>query len=99
MNSIHQHRHHSRRCLPVAVPAVHYLYQQSRQAYFRAWQIAWACYSIHYALDAFRYYRPPALAAFFFSSLFTVAMAMCIFVSTRLTRESFRFRWYDGRWL
>jgi hypothetical protein len=27
-------------------------YQQSRQAYFRAWQIAWACYSIHYALDA-----------------------------------------------
>ena len=34
-----------------------YLYQQSRQVYFRAWQIAWACYSIHYALDAFRYYR------------------------------------------
>jgi len=26
-----------------------YLYQQSRQLYFRAWQIAWACYSIHYA--------------------------------------------------
>ncbi len=73
-----------------------YLYQQSRQAYFRAWQIAWACYSIHYALDAFRYFRPPALAAFFLSSLFTVAMAMCIFVSTRLMRESFRFRWYDG---
>ena len=41
-----------------------YLYQQSRQVYFRAWQIAWACYSIHYALDAFRYYRPPAQAAF-----------------------------------
>ena len=60
-----------------------YLYQQSRQAYFRAWQIAWACYSIHYALDAFRYYYPPATAAFFFSSLFSVAMAMCIFVSTR----------------
>ena len=52
-----------------------YLYQQSRQLYFRAWQIAWACYSIHYALDAFRYYRPPALAAFFASSLFSVAMA------------------------
>ena len=48
-----------------------YLYQQSRQAYFRAWQIAWACYSIHYALDAFRYYRPPAPAAFFASSLFS----------------------------
>jgi hypothetical protein len=72
-----------------------YLYQQSRQAYFRAWQIAWACYSIHYALDAFRYYRPPAPAAFFFSSLFSVAMGVSIFVSTRLTRGSFRFRWYD----
>src|SRR5882762_8128004 len=73
-----------------------YLYQQSRQAYFRAWQIAWACYSIHYALDALCYYYPPSPAAFFFSSLFSVAMAMCIFVSTRLTRGSFRLRWYDA---
>ena len=73
-----------------------YLYQQSRQAYFRAWQIAWACYSIHYALDAFHHYRPPALAAFFFSSLFSVAMGVSIFVSTRLTRATFRLRWYDG---
>jgi diguanylate cyclase (GGDEF)-like protein len=73
-----------------------YLYQQSRQAYFRAWQVAWACYAIHYALDAFRFFRPPASAAFFLSSLFSVAMAMCIFVSTRLMRGSFRFHWYDG---
>src|SRR5277367_3844475 len=73
-----------------------YLYQQSRQAYFRAWQIAWACYSIHYALDAFRYYFPPATAAFFFSSLFSVAMCICIFISTRLTRGAFHFRWYDA---
>ncbi|MGA8270839.1 MAG: diguanylate cyclase [Candidatus Sulfotelmatobacter sp.] len=72
-----------------------YLYQQSRQVYFRAWQIAWACYSIHYALDAFRYYQPPATAAFFASSLFLVAMAVSIFVSTRLTRTAFHFRWYD----
>jgi diguanylate cyclase (GGDEF)-like protein len=72
-----------------------YLYQQSRQPYFRAWQIAWACYSIHYALDAFRYYHPPAPAAFFFGSLFSAAMAVSIFVSTRLTRGIFRFRWYD----
>jgi len=73
----------------------YYLYQQSRQVYFRAWQIAWACYSIHYGLDAYRYYRPPAAAAFFTSSLFLVAMAVSIFVSTRLTRTSFRFQWYD----
>jgi diguanylate cyclase (GGDEF)-like protein len=72
-----------------------YLYQQSRQAYFRAWQIAWACYSIHYALDALRYYHPPAVPAFFASSLFSVAMGVSIFVSTRMTGKSFRFRWYD----
>jgi len=72
-----------------------YLYQQSRQAYFRAWQIAWACYSIHYALDAFRFFYPPARVAFFLSSLFSVAMGVSIFISTRLVRESFRLRWYD----
>ncbi len=72
-----------------------YLYEQSRQAYFRAWQVAWACYTIHYALDAFRYYYAPAVIAFFFSALFSAAMGVSIFVSTRLTRASFRFRWYD----
>jgi diguanylate cyclase (GGDEF)-like protein len=72
-----------------------FLYQQSRQLYFRAWQVAWACYSIHYALDAFRYFRPPAPAAFLASSLFSVAMGVSIFVSTRLTRASLHFRWYD----
>ena len=72
-----------------------YLYQQSRQVYFRAWQIAWACYSIHYALDGYRYFRPPAPVAFYISSLFLVAMAVSIFVSTRLTRTAFHFRWYD----
>jgi len=72
-----------------------YLYQQSRQVYFRVWQIAWACYSIHYALDALRYYRPPATAAFFISSLCLVVMAVSIFVSTRLTRSAFSTRWYD----
>jgi diguanylate cyclase (GGDEF)-like protein len=72
-----------------------YLHQQSRQAYFRAWQIAWACYTIHYALDALRFVHPPATYAFFASSLFSVTMAVSIFVSIRLTRASFRLRWYD----
>ncbi len=42
-----------------------YLHEQSRQAYFRAWQLAWAAYSLHYALDAFSFYRAPSAAAFF----------------------------------
>jgi diguanylate cyclase (GGDEF)-like protein len=73
-----------------------YLHQQSRQAYFLAWQVAWACYSIHYALDALRYYFPPAHGTYFLSSLFSVAMAVSIFVSTRLMRAPFRWRWQES---
>ncbi len=73
-----------------------YLYEQSRQAYFRAWQLAWAAYSLHYVLDAYSFYRAPSPLAFLASALSLVAMALCIFVSTRLMRGSFRFRWYDG---
>src|SRR5580692_10655755 len=70
----------------------YYLHQQSRQPYFRAWQWAWAAYSLHYFLNAF----PTSAIAFFVSELFLVAMALCIFVSTRLMRGSYRFRWYDA---
>src|SRR5579862_7729328 len=73
-----------------------YLYEQSRQAYFRAWQFAWAAYTLHYVLDAFSFYRAPSPLAFFASSLFLVAMALSIFVSTRLMRGASQFMWYDA---
>lgn len=69
-----------------------YLHEQSRQSYFRAWQLAWAFYSVHYVLDTF----PSSSVAFFVSELFLVAMALCIFVSTRLMRGPSSFRWYDA---
>src|SRR6201988_5413541 len=69
-----------------------YLQEQSRQPYFRAWQLAWAAYSLHYVLDTF----PSSSVAFFISQLFLVAMALCIFVSTRLMRGPSRFLWYDA---
>ena len=69
-----------------------YLHEQSRQPYFRAWQLAWAAYSLHYVLDAF----PASRLAFFVSMLFLVSMALCIFVSTRLMRAAYRFRWVDA---
>jgi diguanylate cyclase (GGDEF)-like protein len=72
-----------------------YLYEQSRQDYFRAWQLGWAAYTLHYALDAWNAYRQPSALMFLFASLLLVAMALCIFVSTRLMRERFRLRWYD----
>src|SRR5713101_5195466 len=73
-----------------------YLYEQSRQHYFRAWQLGWAAYTLHYALDAWVAFRRPSALVSFFSSLLLMAMALCIFVSTRLmTRQKFRLQWYD----
>src|SRR5271167_93716 len=73
-----------------------YLYEQSRHQYFRAWQLGWAAYTLHYALDAFAAFRRPSALASFFSSLLLMTMALCIFVSTRLmNRQKFRLRWYD----
>jgi len=69
-----------------------YLHEQSRQSYFGAWQLGWAFYSAHYALDAF----PSSPVAFLFSELLLVAMTLCIFVSTRLMRATYKFRWYDA---
>jgi diguanylate cyclase (GGDEF)-like protein len=73
-----------------------YLYEQSRQQYFRAWQIGWGAYTLHYALDAWAAYNGMAVGVFVVTSLLLVAMAYCIFVSTRLMRERFRLRNYDA---
>jgi diguanylate cyclase (GGDEF)-like protein len=73
-----------------------YLYEQSRHQYFRAWQLGWAAYTLHYALDAWVVRRPPSAVVSFFSSLLLMVMALCIFVSTRLMgRRKFRLQWYD----
>ena len=72
-----------------------YLYEQSRKEYFRAWQVGWGAYALHYALDAWnRLYGPSALVSLL-SSLLLVTLGLCIFVSTRLMGEKFRLRWYD----
>src|SRR5258706_9095641 len=74
-----------------------YLYEQSRQSYFRAWQLAWAAYTLHYALEAVGHFRGPSALLYFLSSLLLVAMAICIFVSTRLMRGGpLHLNWYDG---
>src|ERR1700756_209134 len=72
-----------------------YLYEQSRQDYFRAWQLGWAAYTLHYALDGWSAYRHPSAPMFLLASLLLVLMALCIFISTRLMRERFRLHWYD----
>ena len=80
-----------------------YLHEQSRQPYFRAWQLAWAAYTLHFGLNAgLNVWEENALVSYV-ASLLLVAMAICILVSTRLTRrltsserkEAFRLRWYE----
>ena len=53
-----------------------YLYEQSRQDYFRAWQLSWAAYTLHYGLDAWAAFRQPSAAISFLASLLLVAMAV-----------------------
>jgi hypothetical protein len=73
-----------------------YLHSQSRAPYFRAWQLGWAAYFLHYALDTWMTLRRPSATLFLLSQLTLFTMAFCVFVSTRLTRKDFRWRWYDG---
>ena len=64
-----------------------YLHVQSRQPYFRAWQMAWAAYTLHFGLDdwskAASADRPLGLVA----ALLLVVASLCILVSTRVTRR------------
>ena len=72
-----------------------YLYEQSRQPYFRAWQLAWACYTLHYLIDAWDAYQGFSSLISFAGSLLLIAMTLCIFVSTRLMRERYSLHWEE----
>src|SRR5258708_37436641 len=72
-----------------------YLYEQSRQAYFRAWQFAWGAYTMHYGLDAWSVRRERSALLAFVASSPLVFMALCVFISTRVMRPRFTLRCYD----
>jgi diguanylate cyclase (GGDEF)-like protein len=72
-----------------------YLYEQNRHSYFRAWQLAWAAYVLHYVVEAVTYFSRPSALLYFLSSLLLVGMAICICISTRLMKERFQAKWYD----
>jgi hypothetical protein len=80
-----------------------YLYVQSRQPYFKAWQMAWAAYTLHFGLDDWAKASPANRPLELLASLLLVAMSLCILVSTRVTRrmtsseriEALRPRWYE----
>ena len=73
-----------------------YLYEQSRQQYFRAWQLGWGAYTLHFALDAWALFGTVSYSSSFATQALLVAMGLCVFISTRLMRERYRFRWHDA---
>ena len=73
-----------------------YLYQQSREGYFRAWQLGWASYTLFYVATGIVYLGYGDGAMYFLSKLLQISTVMAILVSTRLLDgERFRVRWYD----
>ena len=52
-----------------------FLYEQTRQDYFRAWQLGWGAYSLHYVLDAWSTFRNPSAVISLAASLLLAAPA------------------------
>ncbi len=73
-----------------------YLYEQSREAYFRAWQIGWGAYAIHYVAFAISAQHPASLGAILASRLALVVTCGCVFLSARWLTHRFRWHWYDA---
>jgi diguanylate cyclase (GGDEF)-like protein len=72
-----------------------YLYEQTRETYFRAWQIGWGAYCVQYVLLGLYFSHHAAAAAFLLARLLLVGTGLCIFVSRRLLHEPFRVYRHD----
>jgi diguanylate cyclase (GGDEF)-like protein len=72
-----------------------YLYEQSKQPYFRAWQIAWTVYTLHYFFSAWNVYFHTSAVMLFLSAMLLGTTAICLVISTRLLRQKFSLRWFD----
>jgi len=73
-----------------------YLYLQTREPYFRAWQFAWAAYCGYWALALWNYFEGRTLPTAWLARVLLAATALCIFVSTRLLKSAYRFSVWDG---
>ncbi len=72
-----------------------YLHRQSREPYFRAWQLGWAAYFLQFVLLASFYYGAGNIWALAASRLLLCFVAGAIYVSTRLIQDDYKFRWTD----
>jgi len=57
-----------------------YLYEQSRQPYFRAWQMAWAAYTLHFGLDVWSKISSANRPLELIASLLLVVFSVLVFV-------------------
>ncbi|MGH9580409.1 MAG: diguanylate cyclase, partial [Terriglobales bacterium] len=73
-----------------------YLYRQSGAAYFRAWQLGWAFYVLHFALQGLVLSGVAVTATNGLAKAALVATALSICVSTRLIGQEFHLRWQDA---
>ena len=73
-----------------------YLYLQTREPYFRAWQFAWAAYCGYWALALWNYFEGHELPTAWLARMLLAATALCIFVSTRLLKGPYRLSVWDS---
>ncbi|MGZ4788660.1 MAG: diguanylate cyclase, partial [Terriglobales bacterium] len=75
-----------------------YLFQQSREAYFRAWQLGWASLTAYYAAIGVMYQGTGGGILFLAAKLLQLFTVLAIFASTELTDgERLKPKWYE--WL
>ncbi|HYN14570.1 MAG TPA: diguanylate cyclase [Terriglobales bacterium] len=73
-----------------------YLYFQTREPYFRAWQFAWAAYCGYWALVLWNFFVGRTLPTAWLARVLLAATALCILVSTRLLKSAYRASAWDS---
>ncbi|HVP42178.1 MAG TPA: diguanylate cyclase [Terriglobales bacterium] len=73
-----------------------YLYYQTREPYFRAWQLGWAAYVLYFGLATWNLLGQTTALSMWATKLCLLLTALAIFVSTRLVKDPLKFHWYDA---
>ncbi|MBZ5647993.1 MAG: diguanylate cyclase [Acidobacteriia bacterium] len=73
-----------------------YLYQQTQETYFRAWQLGWAAYVLYFGLVSWNIFGQMTMLSRWAAKLCFVVTGLAIFVSVRLVKLPLHFHWYDA---
>ena len=72
-----------------------YLHNQTREAYFRAWQLGWAAYVLYFGLAAWNTLGQATALSLWAVKLCFLTTALAIFVSLRVIKQPLHLHWYD----